>query len=108
MIFVTPFVFLSFSQTVTNQNTTNQNTTNQNTTNQNTTNSTMINCSKKNDSSVTVINTVGDIDCFNHLDEQMKSDNPDLFIALEDLCYKPEEEPPQASVHGCSARQATA
>ncbi|HEX6379472.1 MAG TPA: metallophosphoesterase [Nitrososphaeraceae archaeon] len=85
MIFVTPFVFLSFSQTVTNQNTTNQNTTNQNTTN-----STMINGSKKNDSSVTVINAVGDIDCFNHLDDQIKSDNPDLFIALGDLCYKPD------------------
>jgi hypothetical protein len=95
MILVTTFVSLSFSQNVTNQNTTNQNTTNQNTTNQNTTNqnttsSTMINDSKKSDSSVTVINAVGDIECFNHLDNQVKSDNPDLFIALGDLCYKPE------------------
>jgi hypothetical protein len=49
----------------------------------------MINGSKKNDSSVTVINAVGDIECFNHLDDQIKSDNPDLFIALGDVCYKP-------------------
>jgi len=105
MILVTPFVTLSFSQNVTNQNTTNQNTTNQNTTNQNTTNqnttnqnttnqnttsSTMFNGSKKNDSSVTVISAVCDIECFNHLDDQSKSDNPDLFIALGDLCYKPD------------------
>ena len=80
MILVTPFVSLSFSQNVTNQNTTNDNTTS----------STMFNGSKKNDSSVTVINAVGDIDCFNHLDDQIKSDNPDLFIALGDLCYKPD------------------
>jgi hypothetical protein len=84
MILVTPFISLSFSQNVPNQNTTNQNTTNQNTTS-----STMINGSKKNDFSVTVINAVGDIECFNHLDDQIKSDNPDLFIALGDLCYKP-------------------
>ena len=80
MILVTPFVSLSFSQNVTNQNTTNQNTTS----------STLFNGSKKNDSSVTVINAVGDIDCFNHLDDQVKSDNPDLFIAIGDLCYKPD------------------
>jgi predicted phosphodiesterase len=43
---------------------------------------------KKNDSSVTVINAVGDIDCSNHLVDRVKSDNPDLFIALGDLCYK--------------------
>jgi hypothetical protein len=84
MILITPFISLSFSQNVPNQNTTNQNTTNQNTTSP-----TMINGSKKNDSSVTVINAVGDIECFNHLDDQIKSDNPDLFIALGDVCYKP-------------------
>jgi predicted phosphodiesterase len=49
----------------------------------------MLNGSKKNDSSVTVINAAGDIDCSNHLVDQVKSDNPDLFIALGDLCYKP-------------------
>ena len=32
----------------------------------------------------------GDIDCSNHLVDQVKSDNPDLFIALGDLCYKPD------------------
>jgi hypothetical protein len=75
IILVTPFISLSFSQNVPNQNTTS---------------STMINGSKKNDSSVTVINAVGDIKCFNHLDDQIKSDNPDLFIALGDVCYKPD------------------
>ena len=77
-IFVTFFISISYSQNVTSQNTTSQNTTN----------STMLNSSKKNDSSVTVINAVGDIDCSNRLDDQVKSDNPDLFIALGDLCYK--------------------
>lgn len=37
---------------------------------------------------VTVIDTVGDLDCSNNLDEQIKKDNPDLFITLGDLCYK--------------------
>lgn len=37
---------------------------------------------------MTVINAVGDIECFNHLDDQVKEDNPDLFIALQNLCYK--------------------
>ena len=73
MIFVSLFVSLSFSQVVTNQSTVN---------------SSMINGSMKNDSSVTVINAVGDIDCSNHLDDQVKKDNPDLFIVLGDLCYK--------------------
>ena len=73
MIFVTLFLSLSFSQVVTNQSTAN---------------SSMINGGKKNDSSATVINAVGDIDCSNHLDDQVKEDNPDLFIVLGDLCYK--------------------
>ncbi|HEY7694846.1 MAG TPA: metallophosphoesterase [Nitrososphaeraceae archaeon] len=77
-IFVTLFISISYSQNVTNQNTTNQNTTS----------STIFNGSKKNDSSVTVINAAGDMDCSNHLVDQVKSDNPDLFIALGDLCYK--------------------
>jgi len=83
-IFVTLFISISFSQDVTNQNTTNQSTNNQNTTS-----SSILNGSKKNDSSLTVINAAGDIDCSNHLVDQVKSDNPDLFIALGDLCYKP-------------------
>jgi predicted phosphodiesterase len=75
MMFVTLFITYSFSQNVTNQKTTS---------------STMLNSSKKNDSSVTVINAAGDIDCANNLVDQIKSDNPDLFIALGDLCYKPD------------------
>jgi predicted phosphodiesterase len=75
MMFVTLFITYSFSQNVTNQNITS---------------STMLNSSKKNDSSVTVINAAGDIDCANNLVDQIKSDNPDLFIALGDLCYKPD------------------
>jgi predicted phosphodiesterase len=73
MIFVTLFVSLSFSQVVTNQSTVN---------------SSIINGNKKNDSSVTVINAVGDIDCSNHLDDQVEKDNPDILIILGDLCYK--------------------
>lgn len=73
MIFVTLFVSLSFSQVVTNQSTGN---------------SSIINGSKKNDSSVTVINAVSDIDCSNHLDDQVEKDNPDILIILGDLCYK--------------------
>ncbi|HEX7818389.1 MAG TPA: hypothetical protein VF419_03330, partial [Nitrososphaeraceae archaeon] len=73
MILVSLFVSLSFSQVVTNQSTVN---------------ASMINGSKKNNSSTTVINTVGDIDCSNHLDDQVKEDNPDLLILLGDLCYK--------------------
>lgn len=72
MIFVSLFVSLSFSQVVTNQSTVN---------------SSIINGSIKNDSSVTVINAVGDIDCSNHLDNQVKKDNPDILIVLGDLCY---------------------
>ena len=43
---------------------------------------TMLSGSKKNDPSLTVTNAVGDIECFNRLDNQIKSDNSDLFIAL--------------------------
>jgi len=73
MILVTTFVSLSFSQNATNQNATSP---------------AILNSSKKNDSNVTVINAVGDLRCSNNLDDQVKSDNPDLFIALGDLCYK--------------------
>lgn len=31
---------------------------------------------------------MGDIDCSNHLDDQVKKDNPDLLVVLGDLCYK--------------------
>lgn len=87
-ILVTLFISISFSQNVTNSNTTNQSTSDQNITYQNATSSTLLNGSKKNDSSVTVINAAGDIDCSNNLVDQVKSDNPDLFIALGDLCYE--------------------
>jgi hypothetical protein len=73
MIFVSLFISLSHSQGVTNQSTVN---------------SSIINGSIKNDSSVTVLNGVGDIDCSNHLDNQLKKDNADILIILGDLCYK--------------------
>lgn len=72
-LFASLFASLSFSQVVTNQSTVN---------------SSIINGSIKNDSSVTVINAVGDINCSNHLDNQIKKDNPDILIVLGDLCYK--------------------
>ena len=37
---------------------------------------------------ITVIDTVGDIDCSNNLPDQVKKDNATLFIILGDLCYK--------------------
>lgn len=74
MIFVTPFVSLSFSQNVTDQNTADQNTADQNTTS-----STVFNGSKKNDSSVTVINAVGDIEAHNHI--MAESGNGRWFIS---------------------------
>jgi hypothetical protein len=55
------FVSLSFSEVVTNQSTDN---------------SSIIKGGKKNDSSVPVINAVGGINCFNHLDNQFKEGNP--------------------------------
>lgn len=37
---------------------------------------------------MTIIDIVGDIDCSNNLPAQVEKDNPTLFIALGDLCYK--------------------
>jgi predicted phosphodiesterase len=37
---------------------------------------------------MTVIDAVGDLDCSKNLHDQIKKDNPTLFIALGDLCYK--------------------
>ncbi len=37
---------------------------------------------------ITVIDAVGDIECSNNLHDQIKKDNPTLFISLGDLCYK--------------------
>ncbi|MGV8107549.1 MAG: metallophosphoesterase [Nitrososphaerota archaeon] len=44
--------------------------------------------SKINNSSITVINAVGDLECSKKLHDQLKTDNLTLFIALGDLCYK--------------------
>jgi hypothetical protein len=45
--------------------------------------------SKINESSnITIINAVGDIECSKILHDQLKKDDPTLFIALGDLCYK--------------------
>ncbi len=37
---------------------------------------------------ITVIDTVGDIDCSNNLVDKVMKDNPTYFVALGDLCYK--------------------
>lgn len=39
-------------------------------------------------SNVTIIDAVGDIECSSKLHDRIKDDNPTLFIALGDLCYK--------------------
>ena len=62
----------------------------QNLTNQSNSNSSIIDDKINKSIDMTVIDTVGDIDCSSNLDEQIKKDNPDLFIALGDLCYKPD------------------
>jgi hypothetical protein len=80
LILVTFFISVTFSQVVTNESNGN---------------SSIIHNGKINESkSITVINAVGDIDdtvgdkdCSN-LHDQVKMDNPSLFIALGDLCYK--------------------
>src|SRR5574342_1101753 len=70
LILTTLFVSVALSQNVTNSN------------------SSIIADKTNKTIDVTVIDTAGDIDCSNNLDEQIKKDNPDLFIALGDLCYK--------------------
>jgi len=37
---------------------------------------------------ITIIDTVGDIECSKNLHDGLKNDNPTIFIALGDLCYK--------------------
>jgi predicted phosphodiesterase len=74
LILVTFFISFALSQVVTNGSNLN---------------SSIIRASKINDSTnITVIDTVGDIDCSNNLPAQVEKDNPTLFIALGDLCYK--------------------
>lgn len=70
LILTTLFVSVALSQNVTNSN------------------SSIIADKTNKTIDVTVIDTAGDIDCSNNLDEQIKKDNPDLFIVLGDLCYK--------------------
>jgi Calcineurin-like phosphoesterase len=42
----------------------------------------------KDSGNITVIDTVGDIDCSRRLHDQVIKDNPTIFIILGDLCYK--------------------
>lgn len=74
LILVTFFISVALSQNVTNSGNVN---------------SSIIRAGKINDTTnITVIDTVGDIDCSNNLPAQVEKDNPTLFIAIGDLCYK--------------------
>ena len=74
LILVTFFITVALSQNVTNSGNVN---------------SSIIRAGKINDTTnITVIDTVGDIDCSNNLPAQVEKDNPTLFIAIGDLCYK--------------------
>lgn len=74
LILVTFFISVALSQVVTNGSNLN---------------SSIIRAGKINElTSMTVIEFVGDIDCSNNLPAQVEKDNPTLFIALGDLCYK--------------------
>jgi hypothetical protein len=63
-----------FSQTVTNNNANNY--------------STFPNMGEGQVNNITIIDAVGDIECSRKLHDRIKNDNPTLFIALGDLCYK--------------------
>ena len=74
LILVTFFITVALSQNVTNSGNVN---------------SSIIRAGKINGTTnITVIDTVGDIDCSNNLPAQVEKDNPTLFIAIGDLCYK--------------------
>lgn len=74
LILVTVFITTALSQVVTNNSNVS---------------SSIILTSKINESkTITVIDAVGDLECSNNLHDQLKKDNPTLFIALGDLCYK--------------------
>ena len=74
LILVTFFITVALSQNVTNSGNVN---------------SSIIRAGKINDTTnITVIDTVGDIDCSNNLPAQVEKDNPTLFIAIGDLCHK--------------------
>jgi predicted phosphodiesterase len=74
LIIATFFITLALSQVVTNTSNVS---------------SSVISTGKMNESAgITIIDIVGDIDCSKNLHDQVKKDNPTLFIALGDLCYK--------------------
>lgn len=74
LILLTFFISIALSQVVTNNSNVNSSITQPGRINEST--------------SVTVIDMVGDIDCSNDLHDQVKKDNPSLFVALGDLCYE--------------------
>ena len=61
-----------------------ENVTNPNITNPNIAPTSEVNGSEK----ISIIDAVGDINCSKTLHDQIKKDNPTIFIALGDLCYK--------------------
>lgn len=74
MILVSAFTLTAFSQTVTNDDSTNL---------------FVAPISEVNESgNITIIDAVGDLDCSKTLHDQIKNDDPTIFIALGDLCYK--------------------
>jgi predicted phosphodiesterase len=62
----------------------------QNVTNHNSTNSLVNENDKLDQTRITIIDAVGDLECSKILHDRIKSDNPDIFVALGDLCYKPD------------------
>jgi len=74
LILVSAFTLTAFSQTVTNDSSINL---------------FVAPISEVNESgNITIIDAVGDLDCSKTLHDQIKNDNPTIFIALGDLCYK--------------------
>jgi predicted phosphodiesterase len=76
LISVSAFTLTAFSQTVTNDSSLNL---------------FVAPISKVNESgnrNITIIDAVGDLDCSKRLHDQIKNDDPTIFIALGDLCYK--------------------
>jgi len=74
LILITFFINIGISQVTTNNSNVNSSTSGVNSLNES--------------AKITVIDTVGDIDCSNNLPDQVKKDNATLFIILGDLCYK--------------------
>ncbi|HJY10660.1 MAG TPA: metallophosphoesterase [Nitrososphaeraceae archaeon] len=74
LILLTFFISIALSQVVTNNSNVNSSITQPGRINEST--------------SVSVIDMVGDIECSDDLHDQVKMDNPSLFVALGDLCYE--------------------